>query len=237
MAHKKKDVMDDVRIEVPHVKQQHNWDCGLACVQMVLRYFSVPHEDLKEVCQRMNFGDSVWTIDLAYILRHYAINHLLCTITVGVDKGYSSKSFYKNSFSADELRVNKLFQECKEGGVNLEKRSVDIDEVLDHLERRQLIIALIDWSYLNCKWCARQRCFPDVSCLGRCANVYQGHFIVVCGFNRKEKLIYYKNPSFGIELCCCSVRNFDQARKSYGTDEDFLFIYDRKYPSIKEDSA
>jgi Guanylylate cyclase len=27
----------EVVIDVPHVKQQHRWDCGLACSQMVLR--------------------------------------------------------------------------------------------------------------------------------------------------------------------------------------------------------
>ena len=27
-----------ITIPVPHVRQHHTWDCGLACVQMVLRY-------------------------------------------------------------------------------------------------------------------------------------------------------------------------------------------------------
>ena len=25
---------------------------------------------------------------------------------------------------------------------------------------------------------------------------HTGHFIVVCGYNKKDKLIYYKNPSY-----------------------------------------
>jgi len=34
---------------------------------------------------------SVWTIDLARIMSHYRVQHLLCTITLGVDTTYSAK--------------------------------------------------------------------------------------------------------------------------------------------------
>jgi len=34
---------------------------------------------------------SVWTIDLARIMSHYHVRHLLCTITLGVDATYSQK--------------------------------------------------------------------------------------------------------------------------------------------------
>ena len=27
------------------------------------------------------------------------------------------------------------------------------------------------------------------------------------------------------ELCCCSLKSFDVARKSHGTDEDLLFLH------------
>ena len=217
----------EVRVEVPHVRQRHSWDCGLACLQMVLRHFSIPEDDFKDVCKNLNFGDSVWTIDLAYMLHHYKIRQLFCTVTVGVDKGYSAQSFYKDRFSADELRVNNLFSDVKTCGVAMEKRSVELDDIILHLKRRQLLIVLIDWNHLNCKWCPSSRCFAAVSCLGKCITAYQGHFILVCGYNSKDKLIYYKNPSFGVSLCCCSMKTFDIARKSYGTDEDLVFVYDQ----------
>lgn len=31
------DADPDKHLQVPHIKQQHNWDCGLACTLMVLR--------------------------------------------------------------------------------------------------------------------------------------------------------------------------------------------------------
>jgi len=34
---------------------------------------------------------SVWTIDLAHIMKEYDVKHKLCTITAGVDKSYSKQ--------------------------------------------------------------------------------------------------------------------------------------------------
>jgi hypothetical protein len=297
---------EEIRIEVPHVRQKYNWDCGVACIQMVLglhagvpndpcaasgfdsnngsvsnsnsvpSYGSVPGSncnpgsnsnpspspspnagndpspvpvagtsfapdaEFRDVCRRLGFGDSVWTIDLAYILRHYRVRHALCTVTFGVDRGYSSARFYRERFSADELRVNALFQQAAGLGVVAQKRSVALDEILAHLRKRCVVVALVDWRHLDCDWCGGGvggRCLGGVSaCLGKClggcgggsGGAYQGHFIVVVGFNSSQRVIYYKNPSYSIGLCCCSWETFDAARKSYGTDEDLLFVYERE---------
>lgn len=40
-------------------------------------------------CYALHF--SVWTIDLAFILHHYQVPFHFYTITLGVDKGYSSE--------------------------------------------------------------------------------------------------------------------------------------------------
>jgi hypothetical protein len=53
---------------------------------------------------------------------------------------------------------------------------------------------------------------------------YTGHFIVVCGYDLEKKCIYYKNPSYDIELCCVSFQAFEDAWHSYGTDSDILFV-------------
>lgn len=34
---------------------------------------------------------SIWTIDLAYLMRHFGVKHLFCTQTLGVDKGYKNQ--------------------------------------------------------------------------------------------------------------------------------------------------
>lgn len=216
----------EVRIDVPHIKQQYSWDCGLACSKMVLRMYEKDLDDFSSVCSKLAFGQSIWTIDLANIMKHYGVKHFMCTITFGVDKGYSTKGFYRERFSDDEIRVNSLFEEGKSSGLNLEQRSVTLQEITSHLSRGDVVITLVDWSYLRCIWCDN-KCLPTFSCMGRClSTMYQGHFVVLCGFNETRQLIYYKNPSCGDELCCCSFSVFEKSRKSYGTDEDILFLYE-----------
>ena len=34
---------------------------------------------------------SIWTIDLAYLMRHFGVRHRFCTQTLGVDKGYKNQ--------------------------------------------------------------------------------------------------------------------------------------------------
>lgn len=207
-----------------HVAQSHSWDCGLASAQMVLKYYGKDLNHFKEVCSNLQFGHSVWTIDLAHVMTHYGIPHAFCTITLGVHKGYSNKRFYKSSFSVDETRVSHLFEEAGTLGIHVHQRSLQMKDLLQHLLTDSPFIILVDWSYLPCKWCPLRLkcCFP---LMGKCLDEYQGHYIVVCGYNRKNKLIYYKNPSCNEDLCCCSWKSFDTARKRYGTDEDVLLLY------------
>lgn len=173
----------------------------------------------------MNFGDSVWTIDLALICVHYKIRHLFATITLGVDKGYSGKGFYRSHFSNDEIRVNNLFENASSLGITLEKRSMSIEELCRPLSSGNLIITLVDWSFLSCKWC-NHKCIaaPRFKCLRRRFSSYQGHFIVVCGYDLNDRVVYYKNPSYREELCCSTIDHFNEARSSYGTDEDIIIV-------------
>ncbi|XP_077804747.1 protein GUCD1 isoform X3 [Macaca mulatta] len=54
---------------------------------------------------------------------------------------------------------------------------------------------------------------------------YQGHFIVLRGYNRATGCIFYNNPAYADRMCSTSISNFEEARTSYGTDEDILFVY------------
>ncbi|KAK2177821.1 hypothetical protein NP493_577g01062 [Ridgeia piscesae] len=113
------------RIRLCHVTQTHSWDCGLASAQMVLKFYDKDLSRFKEVCSNLQFGHSVWTIDLARIMIHYDIPHAFCTVTLGVHQGYSNKRFYKNSFSVDETRVTDLFDTAGTLGINVHQRLVN----------------------------------------------------------------------------------------------------------------
>lgn len=113
------------QIELPHVRQRSDWDCGLACSLMVLqkllgnKFDSLEYE---EICTAKNFGTSVWTIDIASIFTEYNAEYVFYTSTLGVDPSYGDNSFYKGTFNMDEMRVNSLFKMAPNLGLRVEKR-------------------------------------------------------------------------------------------------------------------
>lgn len=56
-------------------------------------------------------------------------------------------------------------------------------------------------------------------------NNYLGHFIVLVGYDDNKRIVFYRNPSTSKILSFTSYFNFEIARKSFGTDQDILFIY------------
>lgn len=57
-------------------------------------------------------------------------------------------------------------------------------------------------------------------------NHYSGHFIVVIGYDDYRNIVFYRNPASARNLSFTSYHCFEAARRSYGTDEDVLFIYE-----------
>ena len=55
---------------------------------------------------------------------------------------------------------------------------------------------------------------------------YLGHFIVVIGYDHAKNIMFYRNPARTKTLSYTDYTSFEAARKSYGTDQDILFIYE-----------
>ena len=112
------------KTELPHVVQKFQWDCGFACIQMILLKLEQIFDDsaLFIAQETLGIGESVWTIDLANILRHFNTDFVYYTITCGVDPGYKDEAFYKDDFHVEQTRVNKLFEKAEEMGINIVKR-------------------------------------------------------------------------------------------------------------------
>ena len=102
----------------------HNWDCGLACVLASLRSMrcdpalDLPH--LKALCPTT----SIWTVDLAHLLRRFGADVSFFTITLGANPEYAAESFYRDSLADDGARVDALFRGAERAGVQLARRSV-----------------------------------------------------------------------------------------------------------------
>ncbi|XP_039177034.1 protein GUCD1 isoform X3 [Crotalus tigris] len=221
---------DAVQLKVPALQQLYHWDCGLACSRMALRYLNLLNdEDFQRAVRDLQLTKSIWTIDLAYLMRHFGVKHLFCTQTLGVDKGYKNQSFYRKHFDTEENRVNQLFAQAKACKVLVDKRTVTIRDIQEHLSQGHIAIVLVNAVLLLCDLCSspvKYCCFLPIGqkCFCRSPD-YQGHFIVLCGYNRALGCIYYNNPAYADRTCSTSICNFEEARTSYGTDEDILFIY------------
>lgn len=84
--------------------------------------------------------------------------------------------------------------------------SVTLQDIQTHLVQGHVAIVLINAVILFCELCSNpvkyccslpvaQECFcrkPD----------YQGHFVVLCGFNRTTGCIFYNNPAFADRKYC-----------------------------------
>lgn len=53
----------------------------------------VSDEDFQRACWELKLTESVWTIDLAYLMHHLGIRHCFCTQTLGVDKGFRNQVY------------------------------------------------------------------------------------------------------------------------------------------------
>jgi hypothetical protein len=156
--------------DVPHVRQTHNWDCGLACALMVLKAL-VARADADEKTNKHKHAAtkalppshgarradlstlrrrcatmSVWTIDLAHLLRSFDVCDVaLFTVTIGANPAFSKETFYKDSIKDDEARVSKLFAAAADAGILVEKRSVCLRNVKRWAASAEwILIVLVD---------------------------------------------------------------------------------------------
>lgn len=216
-----------VNISIQHVKQRYNWDCGITCVLMVLprakqKYFL---NNLSQICKEEEFNKSTWTIDLSYLLKRFNIDHIYCTITLGVCAGYKGQNFYDRILHKDEQRVVRRFQEAQSNGIVVKKVSLSTSDLLRHIYNHGPIIVLVNANFLLCDTCSLyklsfelQRCLPW-------RIPFHGHYIILCGYSLAERKVLYRNPSHRNRLCSMSLTALSKARKSYGTDEDTILIF------------
>lgn len=126
----------------------------------------------------------------------------------------------------DAERVMDRFRYAEGCGVLVEQRSVSLPDILSHLLLQKPIIILTNARLLQCRLCAFSSTRHSLrkACFGSCGAPYQGHFVVLRGFDDRNQLMYYSNPSVREEVCCCTYDEMEEARLAYGTDEDIIFV-------------
>lgn len=216
-----------ILLHLPHFKQKYNWDCGISCVLMVLAVEDrqVLLKNLNSICKEEGFHRSTWTIDLCYLLKRFKVKNAFYTITLGVHPSYWENSFYNHVLIKDEERIRNKFKEAVTNGINVQQASVNIVSLIEHLSRGPIIL-LTNARWLTCDICKVNKLSLELrKCLPWPTTPYQGHYIVLCGYNVLNRKVYYRNPSLSDRVCVMPIETLEQARKSYGTDQDLILIY------------
>lgn len=218
-------------IKLTHYKQRFNWDCGLSCVLMVLPPNERNHfiHNFSTVCSDEGFNRSTWTIDLCYLLHKYRMHHKFFTVTLGVHPGYYGHTFYDKIIKKDEDRINKRFRRARKIGLQIFCASLSIQRIIEHLNSNGPIILLTNSRQLRCVICKINKLSSELRQCLPWPPSYQGHYIVLCGYDSVTERVFYRNPSLNDHVCSMSFAALNEARQSYGTDEDIIFVYHNKY--------
>ncbi|CAG7834208.1 unnamed protein product [Allacma fusca] len=204
-------------------KQRYNWDCGIACVAMCVsvhdRYDL--YRNLNFYKKHFQFNESTWTIDLCYVLKHFAVPFRFATRFPGVDPQLRRYTFYKSSIDKDTSRVLNGFALASKNGINFCVAKTHIQSILQHVYAIGPAIILVNSNLLRCLDCS-SACSSVFSCCFR--TCYQGHYILVIGFDLKNNCVFYNNPTFGDRTCRIYAGDFEAARTAPGTDWDTIFI-------------
>lgn len=236
---------------VPHVKQTYNWDCGLACVLMVVRALGASAHDcdlrtLRQLCRTT----SIWTVDLAYLLRRFGADVTFTTVTMGANPAYESESFYRDNLREDCERVDALFEGARANGIPIERRSLSPDAVKAYAGGGEyLVILLVDKPKLGVKprdamvlpegengerrggsdrlgWLTGKKRESASTFVNGAApsRGYTGHYIVVCGYNPVDGEFLCRDPASHVRDLIITAENLEKARRAFGTDEDILLV-------------
>ncbi|XP_011625587.1 protein GUCD1 isoform X1 [Amborella trichopoda] len=208
-------------VEVPHIQQLSTWDCGLACVLMVLKTLGIDCGDIP-CLEKLCCTTSVWTVDLAHLLHKFSVKFFFLTVTLGANPNYAVESFYQDNLPDDIRRVNGQFQVALENGINIQCRSIGGEEIsVLILSGKFVAVALVDKHKLSCRPWLEEICLPEI--YGGTSG-YTGHFVVICGYDADTNEFEIRDPASSRKYERVSLECLEEARKSFGTDEDILLI-------------
>ncbi|KAJ2783372.1 hypothetical protein H4R18_001739 [Coemansia javaensis] len=237
---------------VSKVLQQAEWDCGLACVCMVVRAFGQPTCTVAQLARQAG-TESVWTIDLALLLHRNlgAADFTYYTTCVGVNPSHAGAGFYSGALEGDEARILRLFAVAQQrlAIVELEIPLLDLQRFLVH--RHYVALLLVDAGALQCMACragknpsspSSSSSFSPSSPRGVLTWLdrwrqrrgrrrgYLGHYILLIAFVPALDVFVYRDPAITDEFCIASAATIDAARRRPGTDSDCIIIKLQRTP-------
>lgn len=199
-----------MKLPVPFFKQTTPLNCGPTVLKMVLAYFGDYREiEPLEKAIGLKEGKGILTIQIATAAASFGYRTDFYSKNLLFDEEHLKRDFYQKYLDKDKGNLNKLVEEAKKAGVNLQEKTLPLEELLKYVTETSIPIVLIDWNIVK----------------GRKENGYQGHFVPIVGFDSQN--IYAHNSGLVNTKDFMPIKRniFDKARKSDGTDEDVAVIY------------
>ena len=127
---KKREVDDMLAEKVQEIysPQKFDWDCGLACCIMVLKWHGFNSEKVYEH-ELALLASPLWTIDLLIVLKDCGVSGSMHTTCLGLQEHHSSLDWYSRGESNDFNRIAKQFSLARELGLKIGKVSVFSREI------------------------------------------------------------------------------------------------------------
>ena len=199
-----------MRLEVPFYINKY-LDCGPVALRMVLDYFGnkLTEQQVKDKIQSEKSGATP-TVSLALAARQLGFKSKFFSIKLGFNPEHFKLDFYKKVTEGQEAHKNfieDIFQKCIQSKVEMEEKSLSLNELLLLLSKDSIPIVLIDWNII----------------INR--EGYQGHIVPIVGYDEDHVYIHQPGPSNPQPFMPIKRELFDKARKAQGTDEDVAVIY------------
>lgn len=104
--HEDVELADARKFDGIYERQQHSWDCGIACCTMVLRWANVTNK----TPLLFEKTTPLWTVDLFCFLQSRGVDCTMHTTCQGINKDHFGIAWYQhNDISSDVERVQKKF--------------------------------------------------------------------------------------------------------------------------------
>ena len=192
-----------MKLDVPFYEQTSSLNCGPNALKMALEFLGKSYsiEEIENAAE-IKQGKAVSTIRLAIAAKKFGFKTQFFSEVVGFNEKNLELDFYKQYADLTlENETQELFNKAEELGIELNEKTLTLEEIIENIKRDRIIILLLDWNTLIDK------------------KGYQGHFVVITGFDKESIYIHNSEAFFKVEKA-----SFDKARKAKGTDQDLIII-------------
>ena len=224
-----------------YVMQRYNWDCGLACAEMAMKWVNVNPQSSHKVdatpMQPLAQGDPLWNIELYVALRERGVNAEMSTSEKGVNKSTTELGFYKDIFSGNVGgdSNDSVVDHTSPNAVEANKAAIinRISSKFSEAEKRGWVVndAVTTKTFVEMLGDNGNSCCALVLInwyILKSGNVlhpdFFGHCILVVGYDFKKEMVKYLDPLVGPKVQSATTVIFDAARLSEGTDMDLIIV-------------